>query len=283
MDERDNIQGILDLTPEASDDAAEPAPEEEPESDWRINNAKCMAGATLLRRPFRASPGHTVEHCVGCWSKFAETEGSDVMNEGYCTYTEYDWVCGSCFEDLREPLHWKLAPARIAALLTTGGARIHHAHQEEWIPDVRELFMEYGQSLGIDLSFQDFDRELADLPGEYNRVLGKGCLLIGTIDDRPAGCVACRPCYRSGHTQEADICEMKRLYVRPDFRGSGLGAVLCRAVIDEARRLGYGRMRLDSLPGMERAQKLYLSLGFQVIAPYRPNPVPDTTYLELTL
>lgn len=284
LSEREEIQQSLDLQP--LEDVENPAPEEEPQEEeeqvdhWRLTNAQCIRGCTLLRRPFRASQGQPVEHCIACWAKFSETPGSDTLDEGYSTYTEYDWVCGNCYEELRRTMQWKIPPARLAQLLTTGGGRIHHAHAEEWIPDVRAMFLEYAQSLGIDLGFQDFDRELAELPGEYNRILGKGCLLVATIDERPAGVVACRPWK---HHIETGICEMKRLYVRPDFRGTGLGEALARAVVDEARRLGYEKMRLDSLPQMEKAIRLYESLGFQRIAPYRHNPVEDSVFLELPL
>ncbi len=286
-DREQHIQQSLNLEfsleevgPDEVASAEEPALEEdEPVEDWRINNARSITGCTLLRRHFRASQGQPVEHCVGCWAKFSEKGGSDMLDEGYCTYSEYDWVCGNCYEELRRPMQWKLAPARIAQLLTNGGARIHHAHQDEWIPDVRAMFLEYAQTLGIDLGFQDFDRELAELPGEYNRVLGKGCLLVATMDEKPAGVVACRPWHH--HSHEDPICEMKRLYVRPDYRGTGIGEALARSVIDEARRLGYARMRLDSLPTMEKAIRLYESLGFERIEPYRHNPIEDSVFLEL--
>jgi putative acetyltransferase len=276
LEDRENLQQSFDLEepdlpPEETEEAGE---------DWRLNNARSIRGCTLIRRHFRASQGQTVEHCVGCWAKFCEAGGSDMLDEGYCTYTEYDWVCGNCYEELRRRMEWKLAPDRIAKLFTSGAGRIHHAHHDEWIPDVRAMFIEYAQSLGIDLGFQDFDRELAELPGEYNRVLGKGCLLVATMDERPAGVVACRPWH---HHIENAICEMKRLYVRPDHRGTGLGEALARAVIDEARRLGYAKMRLDSLPFMEKAIRLYESLGFQRIAPYRQNPIEDSVFLELAL
>jgi ribosomal protein S18 acetylase RimI-like enzyme len=133
------------------------------------------------------------------------------------------------------------------------------------VPAVRELFQEYGDSLGFDLSFQDFDRELADPLGVYELVLLA-----------PGGCVALREL-------DDGVCEMKRLYVRPEARGSGLGRRLAEAVIERARERGYERMRLDTVPGMETAQALYESLGFREIGPYRFNPVPGTRFLELVL
>lgn len=139
---------------------------------------------------------------------------------------------------------------------------------------IATLFREYGESLGIDLSFQRFDEELASLPGDYAEP--RGTLLLARVAGQEAGCVGLRPL-------GGDVCEMKRLYVRPRFRGLHLGETLARAIIDAASAKKYGRMRLDTLPSMARARRLYASLGFVEIPPYRFNPVEGTSFMELAL
>jgi len=149
------------------------------------------------------------------------------------------------------------------------------AETAEDVEAVRGLFLEYADSLGFDLSFQDFEREVTSLPGDY--APPRGALLLATDGAIPEGCVALRP------WGDADICEMKRLYVRPSMRKRGVGALLVRRVLDEACQRGYRRMRLDTVPGMDRAIALYRAAGFRDIAPYRPNPVAGALFMELEL
>ena len=142
------------------------------------------------------------------------------------------------------------------------------------IGQVAMLFREYADSLDFPLDFQDFDQELRTLPGRYDPPMGE--LLIARVAGKVAGCVGMRPL-------EPGACEMKRLYVRPAFRGLGIGRALARAIIDRAQSRGYERMRLDTVPSMTTAQALYRSMGFVEIPAYRYNPIPGTVYLELSL
>jgi GNAT superfamily N-acetyltransferase len=142
------------------------------------------------------------------------------------------------------------------------------------LDDVRGLLREYAASLAFDLDFQGFDRELAGLPGAYDAP--HGALLGARAGGTLAGCVALRRI-------DDERGELKRLYVRPDERRTGLGLALAEAAIDEARRLGYRRILLDTTPGMEKAQALYERLGFVDTEPYTQNPVPGTRYLALEL
>ncbi|MFO0837994.1 MAG: GNAT family N-acetyltransferase [Phycisphaerae bacterium] len=139
---------------------------------------------------------------------------------------------------------------------------------------IRVLFREYAESLGFSLDFQQFEQELATLPGRY--APPGGTILLALVDGQTAGCVALRPL-------EPGICEMKRLYVRPAFRGSGAGRALVQATIERAAQAGYQRMRLDTLATMTAARGLYESLGFSRVAPYCFNPMPDACYYQLVL
>lgn len=154
------------------------------------------------------------------------------------------------------------------------GVAITEARTPAQIEQARELVQEYVDSLGIDLSFQGIDAELSAFPGAYAPPGGR--LLLASIDDDPAGCVALRPL-------DGNCCEMKRLYVRPSFRGRGAGRALALTAVDAARAIGYARMRLDTQPEMEAARTLYRELGFREIDPYRFNPTPGTAFMELDL
>src|SRR5271169_918141 len=150
-----------------------------------------------------------------------------------------------------------------------------HSTSSAQIEQARELFLEYAQSLGFSLCFQNFDKELAELPGDYAPPEGR--LLLAEYQGQLAACVAL-------HKLEPRICEMKRLYLRPQFRGKGLGRALAERIIAEARHIGYQRMRLDTVePVMKDAVAMYRKLGFKEIAPYRPNPMAGTLYMELEL
>jgi len=139
---------------------------------------------------------------------------------------------------------------------------------------VRALFEEYAAWIGIDLSFQEFANELATLPGDYSPP--RGAILLARRGDETAGCVALRPL-------APGACEMKRMFVRPAHRGRGVGRALADAILAEARRIGYARMRLDTLSGMTEAIALYESLGFRRIGPYRHNPIAGAVFMELEL
>ena len=148
----------------------------------------------------------------------------------------------------------------------------------QWIAPAREILREYAASLAIDLCFQNFEAELASLPGEYAPPTGQ--LLLAFVGDALAGCGGLRALADVDH---ANACEMKRLYVRPAFRRFGLGRVLAEALLDEARRAGYSVMLLDTLDEMESARELYASLGFEECAPYYFNPIPGAHYLKAVL
>jgi len=157
---------------------------------------------------------------------------------------------------------------------------IFQAESPVQIAHARQLFLEYAQSLGFSLCFQNFDKELAGLPGDYAPPDGR--LLLAEYEGPLAGCVALHKLA----LQRGDdgICEMKRLYLRPQFRGQGLGRALAERIIAEARQIGYRRMRLDTVePVMKDAVAMYRKIGFKEIAPYRPNPIAGALYMELQL
>jgi ribosomal protein S18 acetylase RimI-like enzyme len=155
------------------------------------------------------------------------------------------------------------------------GTIIRVASGADDIAIIRELFLEYASSLGFSLCFQGFDQELERLPGEYSPPDGR--LFIAEYNGKVAGCIALK---RLG----LDICEMKRLYLRNDFRGLGLGRILAEKLIAEARAIGYRKMALDTIEDkMKSAVALYRSLGFNPCAPYYHNPIPGALYMELEL
>jgi ribosomal protein S18 acetylase RimI-like enzyme len=185
---------------------------------------------------------------------------------------------------------------------------IRQAETPEDVASVRELFREYADWLGVDLSFQGFDVEVADLPGPYAPPRGR--LLLAREGSLPVGCVAVRPLMGTAREMnQADqreagrpaakdnpagsipaqpsisqtVCEMKRLFVRPGFRGQGLGRRLARQVTDDARAMGYETMRLDTLPRMQAAIAIYEALGFRPCPPYYETPLPNTIFMEATL
>lgn len=151
---------------------------------------------------------------------------------------------------------------------------IVEANTKILITKVKELFLEYSESLGFDLSFQNFDAELDNFPVQYSPPTGS--LFLALSQNLPIGCVGVR-------YFEDDICEMKRLFVKPNFRGKRVGRLLAEAAVKAGKILGYERMRLDTLPTMEKANHLYRSLGFFEIEPYRYNPIEGAKYLELNL
>lgn len=145
---------------------------------------------------------------------------------------------------------------------------------DEQLAAINRLFNEYTTALGFDLDFQEYKEEVATLPGAYAPPYGR--LYLAQHDGHLAGCVALR------RFEEA-ICEMKRMYVKPEFRGKGIGRVMAEKVISDAREIGYTRMRLDTIDTMKEAIALYRSLGFRPIAPYRYNPVEGAFFMELVL
>lgn len=160
------------------------------------------------------------------------------------------------------------------AIEHSSGFSLGEALDADAIGACRELLREYEKSLGISLCFQGFDAELAALPGAYARPRGR--LLLARVAGMPAGCAALRPL-------PGEDAEMKRLYVRPEFRGMGLGRMLAECVLDDARSIGYRTVKLDTLPAMKEAWGMYASLGFAETAPYNDNPVAGVRFMSLDL
>jgi len=153
--------------------------------------------------------------------------------------------------------------------------RLTHIQSGPALEDIRALFLEYARGLNFNLCFQNFDRELEELPGPYG--LPHGRLILCEVDGRPAGCIAVKP-LGSG------VCELKRLFVRSEFRRRKLGLNLTQHIIDEARSIGYTVMRLDTIRGtMDNAIALYESVGFRETPAYYHNPIPNAFYMELRL
>jgi putative acetyltransferase len=167
------------------------------------------------------------------------------------------------------------AAARKAASRTI---RLETPATPEQLEHTRAIFREYARQLGVDLCFQNFDAELAALPGEY--AAPRGALLLALVDGQLAGCGAVRPL---ADVDYPNACEMKRLFVRPAFRGLGLGRTIAQALMDRAANAGYSSMLLDTLDDMEAARGLYAALGFEEIPPYYFNPVPGAHYLRAQL
>lgn len=148
------------------------------------------------------------------------------------------------------------------------------ANSPEHYSDVKTLFLEYAESLGFDLCFQNFDKEISDLKSEYTD--NGGCILLCYQNNIPAGCVGLR-------RFKDDICEMKRLYLRNEFRGKGIGRALAEKITGKAREYGYKAMRLDTISTMKEAISLYKTMGFKEVNAYRENPVKGAIYMELDL
>ena len=153
-------------------------------------------------------------------------------------------------------------------------AKLRLVNSLKQIKIAKELFREYAESLEINLDFQDFEREFKELPGEYGPPSGR--LFLAYYNTKPAGCVALKK-------MTNEICEMKRLFVRPEFRGKGIGKIFTKKIILEAKVIGYSKMRLDTISSMKAAVQIYRSFGFYETEPYYDNPVSDAIYFELEL
>ncbi len=169
-------------------------------------------------------------------------------------------------------------PHRCSHALNSPQVQLFTPRGAEALDATRAIFSEYASQLGVDLCFQSFDSELANLPGDYDEP--RGALLLALVDGQIAGCCAMRPLDTVDY---ANAAEMKRLYVRKAFRGFGLGRQLAEAVLDAARQAGYECVLLDTLDDMEAARALYDELGFEAIPPYYHNPIAGAHYLKANL
>jgi ribosomal protein S18 acetylase RimI-like enzyme len=158
------------------------------------------------------------------------------------------------------------------------GIAIALVQSRSGLDHIRMLLREYAQSLKVDLCFHNFEAELAELPGDY--AAPRGSLMLATVDGAIAGCCALRPL---DNVDYVNACEMKRLYVRPQYRGMGLGRRLVEEILDQARQSGLDCVLLDTLNDMEAARALYNELGFEEIPPYYFNPIAGAHYLKVTL
>lgn len=152
---------------------------------------------------------------------------------------------------------------------------LHRATSTDDLDTARTLFREYAQSLDFDLDFQDFEAEMRSLPGPY--AAPDGAIVLAEVNGEPAGVVAVKP------LDDPGVCEMKRLYVRPDYRRSGVGTALAETIVEIAASLDYDVMRLDTVASMTAARSLYRSLGFKERDAYYPNPLPGAVYMEKSL
>lgn len=166
----------------------------------------------------------------------------------------------------------------MTSTVNTSSIRFASPRTPEEFETLRSVFLEYAASLEINLCFQGFEAELAELPGEY--ATPRGALLLALVDDQLAGCCALRPLDAVDYPNAG---EMKRLYVRPGFRGQGLGRQLAEAILDSARQAGYSCVLLDTLNEMESARALYQDLGFKEIPPYYHSPIKGAHYLRVHL
>jgi ribosomal protein S18 acetylase RimI-like enzyme len=148
------------------------------------------------------------------------------------------------------------------------------AKSEEDFKTAKEIFLEYKNSLNLDLCFQKFHEEISDLPSQYSEPAG--CIILCYDNNEPIGCIALRKF-------EGDTCEMKRLYLRPEARGKGSGRVMANKIVEKAKQFGYKKIRLDTIETMKEAIALYKTMGFKVIAPYRFNPLEGVIYMELEI